>query len=203
MSALPRLVRIHDSPLPIKHGAKSDCDLLAAVYLELIKEIDLRRNSENREIVLDIETTGLSPKDERIVEIACVELFGHIPTGRHFQRYVNPCRDVPPIVRRIHGLTEEFLTSYPPFTSIVDDLLAFIGQAPVVSHSDFDILFLNAELARIKHGPIASPCIDTLAMARQRFTPAGLRDLCYRFSIEAPDMEISFQIVGPKSRVSG
>ena len=73
------------------------------------------------------------------------------------------------------------------------------GKAPLVSHSDFDILFLNAELARIKRGPIASPCIDTLAMARQRFTPAGLRDLCDRFSIEAPDMEISFQIVGPKS----
>jgi len=141
-----------------------------------------------REIVLDTETTGLDPCDgHRIVEIACVELIHHIPTGRRFHRYVNPERDMPEDALAVHGLTAEFLARQPPFAAVLDELLEFIGTDLLVIHNaEFDLAFVNAELTRLQREPITSGYIDTLAMARRRFpgSPASLDALCRRFAID-------------------
>jgi DNA polymerase III subunit epsilon len=144
-----------------------------------------------REIVLDTETTGLDPQaGHRIVEIACIELWHHIPTGRDLHRYVNPGRDMPADALSVHGLTAEFLASHPSFALIADDLLTFIGSDPLVIHNaEFDLAFLNMELARLDRPSIAVSHVDTLAMARQRYpgAPASLDALCRRFAIDASD----------------
>src|SRR5258706_3740102 len=103
-----------------------------------------------REIVFDTETTGLDPlQGHRMVEIGCIELMNRFPTGRVFHRYVNPERDMPAEAFAVHGLSAEFLKDKPPFAEIVDDLIAFIGDAPLVAHNAmFDLGFLNAELQR-------------------------------------------------------
>ena len=141
-----------------------------------------------REIVLDTETTGLDPQaGHRIVEIACVELQHHIPTGREFHRYVNPGRDIPIDALSVHGLTVEFLTAFPLFAEVADELLAFIGSDPLVMHNaEFDLAFLNMELARLERAPLASAVIDTLGLARQHYpgAPASLDALCRRFDID-------------------
>jgi DNA polymerase-3 subunit epsilon len=141
-----------------------------------------------REIVLDTETTGLDPAEgHRIVEIACVELLHYVPTGRKFHRYVNPERDMPEDALAVHGITSEFLASQPPFAVVVDELLAFIGSDRLVIHNaEFDLAFLNAELARVQREPISCPFIDTLGLARVRFpgAPASLDALCRRFAID-------------------
>ena len=141
-----------------------------------------------REIVIDTETTGLDPQDgHRIVEIACIELLHHIPTGRKFHRYVNPERDMPAEAYAVHGLSAEFLAEHPRFAAIVDDLLDFIGDDRVVIHNaEFDLAFLNAELARLGRPKLACASVDTLTMARQRFpgAPASLDALCRRFAID-------------------
>ena len=141
-----------------------------------------------REIVLDTETTGLDPAEgHRIVEIACIELVHHVPTGRKFHRYVNPEREMPADALTVHGLTAEFLARQPPFSAILDELLTFIGSDPLVIHNaEFDLAFLNAELARIDRQAIGVGFIDTLAIARRRFpgSPASLDALCRRFSID-------------------
>jgi DNA polymerase III subunit epsilon len=142
-----------------------------------------------REIVLDTETTGLDPQaGHRIVEIACIELLHHIPTGRDFHRYVNPGRDVPADALAVHGLTAEFLAPHPPFAAVADELLEFIGSDPLVIHNaEFDLAFLNTELARLDRAPIVFSHVDTLALARQRYpgAPASLDALCRRFDIDA------------------
>ncbi len=141
-----------------------------------------------REIVLDTETTGLDPQaGHRIVEIACVELLHHVPTGREFHRYVNPGRDVPDDALLVHGLTAEFLASHPPFAAVSGGLLEFIGSDPLVIHNaEFDLAFLNMELARLERAPISCASVDTLALARQRYpgAPASLDALCRRFDID-------------------
>jgi DNA polymerase-3 subunit epsilon len=141
-----------------------------------------------REIVIDTETTGLDPGDgHRIVEIACIELLYHVPTGRKFHRYVNPEREMPAEAFAVHGISAEFLAEHPRFTEIADELLAFIGEDRVVIHNaEFDLAFLNAELARLGYPPLACAFIDTLAVARQRFpgTSASLDALCRRFEID-------------------
>ena len=111
-----------------------------------------------REIVLDTETTGLDPREgHRIVEIACIELIHHVPTGRRFHRYVNPERDIPADALAVHGLTAEFLAQQPLFPAILDELLAFIASDPLVIHNaEFDLEFLNAELARAVPSPRTS-----------------------------------------------
>jgi DNA polymerase III subunit epsilon len=141
-----------------------------------------------REIVLDTETTGLDPQaGHRIVEIACIELLHHIPTGRDFHRYVNPERDMPTDALAVHGLTAEFLASHPPFAAVAAELLEFIGADPLVIHNaEFDLAFLNVELARLDRAPFAFSHVDTLALARQRYpgAPASLDALCRRFAID-------------------
>ncbi|HEV2303600.1 MAG TPA: DNA polymerase III subunit epsilon [Stellaceae bacterium] len=141
-----------------------------------------------REVVLDTETTGLDPAEgHRIVEIACHELLGHIPTGRVFHRYIDPGRDVPEEARAIHGLTAEFLAAHPAFAEVADELLDFIGGDPLVIHNaEFDLAFLNAELLRLGRGPVGAGHVDTLALARTRFpgAPASLDALCRRFEID-------------------
>jgi DNA polymerase-3 subunit epsilon len=141
-----------------------------------------------REIVVDTETTGLDPQTgDRIVEIACVELMHHMPTGRVFHRYINPERDMPEEALAVHGLTSEFLAAHPPFSAIIEDLAVFIGADPLVIHNaEFDLAFLNAELARLGRDPLTSPFVDTLTIARRRFpgAPASLDALCRRFAID-------------------
>ena len=142
-----------------------------------------------REIVLDTETTGLDPEEgHRIVEIGAVELYNHVPTGRSFHRYINPERPMPPEALAVHGLDDAFLAEKPRFGEVVDEFLAFTGDARLVIHNaSFDMRFLNAELRRTGRPAFASDrVLDTLAMARTRFpgAPASLDALCRRFGVD-------------------
>ena len=142
-----------------------------------------------REIVFDTETTGLDPyQGHRLIEVGCIELVNRFPSGKTFHRYVDPQRDVPAEAVAIHGLSAEFLKGKPVFAEIAGDLLAFIGDAPLVAHNAaFDLGFLNAELDRVQHPAIARDrLVDTLMLARRKY-PGGanrLDDLCVRFGID-------------------
>jgi DNA polymerase III subunit epsilon len=142
-----------------------------------------------REIVLDTETTGLDPlRGDRLVEVGCVELYNRMPTGQTFHRYMNPERDMPAEAFNVHGLSTEFLASKPLFTEVVEDFLAFIGDAPLVIHNaSFDISFINAELDRIKRQAIPKDrLVDTLLLARRKHPGVSNRldDLCSRYAID-------------------
>jgi DNA polymerase-3 subunit epsilon len=142
-----------------------------------------------REIVLDTETTGLDPgQGHRLVEVGCIELLNRIPTGATFHAYLNPDRDMPAEAFAIHGLSTEFLKGHKRFIEIVDEFLAFIGDAPLVIHNaGFDHAFLCAELKRADRILIARErLVDTLFLARRKH-PAGpnrLDDLCARYGID-------------------
>ena len=142
-----------------------------------------------REIVLDTETTGLDPKaGHRIVEIGCVELFNHAPTGNYLHEYINPERDMPDEAYRIHGLSNDFLADKPVFEKIAGKFLDFIGEATLVIHNaEFDMRFINAELTALGHAALPmARAVDTVAMARRRFpgAQANLDALCNRFGID-------------------
>lgn len=142
-----------------------------------------------REIVLDTETTGLDPATgDRILEIGCVELINHMPTGETYQQYINPERDIPAESFRIHGLSEAFLSDYPVFAEIVDAFLDFIGDDKLVIHNAaFDVKFINAELERLGFAAIPmTRAVDTVQIARTRYpgASASLDDLCRRFGVD-------------------
>ena len=142
-----------------------------------------------REIVLDTETTGLDPfQGDRLVEIGCVELVNRIPSGQTFHRYFYPERGMPAEALAIHGLTDDFLKDKPLFADVADELIGFLGDAPLVIHNAaFDLGFLNAELERAGRPLIARErMVDTLFIARRKH-PGGanrLDDLCVRYAID-------------------
>ena len=142
-----------------------------------------------REIVLDTETTGLSPDNgDRIVEIGCVELINHVPTSNTYQVYLNPEKDMDPGAEKVHGLTNEFLLDKPKFREIADSFLDFIGDSNLIAHNaDFDSNFLNSELVRAKKDKINNDrVVDTLKIARNKFPGArnSLDALCKRFFVD-------------------
>ena len=143
-----------------------------------------------REIVLDTETTGLDPDaGDRIVDIGCVELINHQPTGRTYQQYINPERSMSEEVIAVHGLTEEFLSDKPKFAEIADDFLAFIGDDTLIIHNaPFDMKFLNVELQKAKKPQLSyDRVLDTLVMARKKYpgSRVNLNELCKKFNVDA------------------
>jgi DNA polymerase-3 subunit epsilon len=142
-----------------------------------------------REIVFDTETTGLSPASgDRMVEIGCVEMFNRVETGRTFHSYFNPGRPMPSEAEAVHGLSDRFLSDKPNFHERCEELLAFIGESPMVAHNaGFDFGFINHELGQCGRPLVCtSRMIDTLAIARQKFPGAkhSLDALCTRFGVD-------------------
>lgn len=142
-----------------------------------------------REVIFDTETTGLDPKTgDRMVEIGCVEMIGRVETGNTYHAYYNPERDMPAGAEAVHGLSAAFLSGKPLFSETVDELLEFLGDAPLVAHNaGFDFGFLNSELERIGREPIGMDrMVDTVAIARKKHPGAklSLDALCTRYGID-------------------
>jgi len=147
-----------------------------------------------REIILDTETTGLSPKGgHRIVEVGAMEMVNKVLTGKKFHYYVNPQRDMPNEAYRIHGISSEFLQDKPLFSEIADEFMDFIeGGKLVIHNAPFDIKFLNHELSLVNKPSLElADAIDTLIMARKTFPGAkvNLDALCRRFKVDNSSRE--------------
>lgn len=141
-----------------------------------------------REIVLDTETTGFDPKTgDRLIEVGCIEIEDLLPTGRTFHSFVNPERPIPEAAIKVHGITDDKVKDAPRFREIVGDLMAFVGDAPVIAHNaGFDRAFINHECDLCGHPVIEEArWIDTLALAQKRFPGMAnsLDALCKRFKI--------------------
>ncbi|MEN5084496.1 DNA polymerase III subunit epsilon [Bosea sp. TWI1241] len=142
-----------------------------------------------REIVLDTETTGVEAnKGDRIVEIGCVELVNHCPTGNSFHVYINPERPMSDGAFQVHGLSDAFLSDKPVFAAVAEDFAGFIDGARLVIHNAaFDVGFINMEFARLGRPPVRQELVvDTLSMARRKHPGASnsLDALCSRYGID-------------------
>ena len=107
-----------------------------------------------RQIVLDTETTGFTPKQgHRIVELAAMEMIDGVLTGRNFHAYINPGRQVDPHAVAVHGLTNNFLRDKPRFGDIIGDFISFLeGPVPTWAHNaPFDYRFIAAEFEWAGH----------------------------------------------------
>lgn len=151
-----------------------------------------------RQIVLDTETTGLSTaQGHRIIEIGCLELIDRRLTGREFHRFLNPDRDIDEGAERVHGISRADLENQPRFHEIVDDLLEYLGGAELVIHNaQFDVGFIEHELALMKHPqPQISDhatILDTLTLARKLHPGQrnSLDALCKRYEVDASKRDV-------------
>ena len=151
-----------------------------------------------RQIVLDTETTGLSTaQGHRIIEIGCLELIDRRLTGREYHRFLNPDRDIDEGAERVHGISRADLEIQPRFHEIVDEFLEFIGGAELVIHNaQFDVGFIEYELALMKHAqPTISEhatVLDTLSMARKLHPGQrnSLDALCKRYEVDSSKRDV-------------
>ena len=155
------------------------------------------------EILLDIETTGLSiTQDHRIVEIGCIELNEQIPTNKIFHEYINPQRKVSEEAYKVHGYSDKFLADKKKFSEIAEKFLDFIKEKKIIIHNaDFDLGFINSELRKIKRKALdRTNIIDTLELARKKFPGAqnSLDALCKRYNIDNSKREKHSAIIDCK-----
>jgi DNA polymerase-3 subunit epsilon len=142
-----------------------------------------------REIIFDTETTGLDPRDDRVIEFGGIEMVNRFPTGRTFHVYINAQgKTVNPEALAVHGISDADLADKPTFDAVAEDLIAFIDGATLIAHNaGFDVGFLNAEFARLGHPPLdPGLVVDTLALARRKHPmgPNSLDALCRRYGID-------------------
>ena len=142
-----------------------------------------------REIIFDTETTGLDPREDRVIELGCIELVNRFATGRTFHHYINPQgRQINPEAQAVHGIGAAELVGKPFFDDLADDFLAFIDGARLVAHNaGFDIAFINAEFARLGQPAVEQGrVVDTLAIAKRKHPmgPNSLDALCRRYGID-------------------
>ncbi|MEZ5804305.1 MAG: DNA polymerase III subunit epsilon [Rhizobiaceae bacterium] len=142
-----------------------------------------------REIIFDTETTGLDPKEDRVIEIGAIELVNRFPTGKTFHHYIHPGdRPIHPDAQAVHGISLEALAGKPAFSGIAGDFVAFIEGAKLIAHNaNFDIAFINAEFARLSLPAVeAGRVVDSLALARRKHPmgPNSLDALCKRYGID-------------------
>jgi DNA polymerase-3 subunit epsilon len=141
-----------------------------------------------RIVILDTETTGLSyDSGDKIVEIGCVELINNRITGKFFQTYINPQRDVSAGAYRVTGISTDFLRDKPIFHKIADDFLKFVDDSILIIHNaNFDVPFLNHELNLINKPLLNNPVLDTLLVSRELFPgkPCSLDAVCRRLNID-------------------
>lgn len=143
-----------------------------------------------REIVFDTETTGFDPTTgDKLVEIGAVELINHIPTGKTYHQYINPEREVPEEVVKVHGLTTEYLKDFPIFADVAQDWIDFVGDDGIlVAHNaPFDMKFINYELQRLGYEEYKwDRVVDTLEIAKSKFPGQrnNLDVLCKRFGVD-------------------
>jgi len=144
-----------------------------------------------RQIIFDTETTGLDhSQGHRIIELGAIEVINRRKTGRTFHKYCRPDREVEAGALEVHGITNEFLSTQPPFAELAQELIDFITGAELVIHNaPFDVGFLNAELQRLNGGhSVNALCavLDTLPMARAKYPGQrnSLDALCKRFGVD-------------------
>ncbi len=151
-----------------------------------------------RKVILDTETTGLEvASGHRVIEIGCVEVVDRRPSGRTFQRYLNPERPIDAGAVAVHGITDEFLRDKPRFAEVADDFVAFIDGAEVLIHNAaFDTAFIDEELKRAgaTYGRLCdrASIVDTLELARRKYPGQKntLDALCKRLGVDNSRREV-------------
>lgn len=151
-----------------------------------------------RQIVLDTETTGLSPaQGHRVIEIGCLELIDRRLTGHEFHRLLNPDREIDEAAQQVHGISREDLETAPRFHEVADEFLQFIAGAELVIHNaEFDVGFLEHELALMKHPQPKitehAMVLDTLSLARKMHPGQrnSLDALCKRYEVDASNRSV-------------
>ncbi len=156
-------------------------------------------------IALDLETTGLSARTDRIVEIGAIRFLENGDEVARYQSLVNPERPMPPSAYAIHGLSDEQLADARVAREVLPEFLEFLGNPGasvlLAHHASFDAGFLGWELSRAGMELPGHFLVDTLALARRRLPELRSHRLDFLTMHFGLDPEGSHRAVGDSRRV--
>ncbi len=123
---------------------------------------------KKRFVCLDCETTGLDPKEDRVIEVACVE-FTLEKKLDEFETLIDPCCEIPEVSIAIHHITNKMVAGKPKIEEVLPKVLDFVGNRTIVGHGiqfDIEVISHSCDRAGITKNLRDNPFIDTLRMAR-------------------------------------
>jgi len=151
-----------------------------------LKALVKKQLAELTFVAFDVETTGLDPQADRVVEIGAVR-FGRDGLEDEYQRLVNPECPISQDAAAIHGITADQVASSPPFPAVLPGVLEFFGDSLLIAHNaPFDMGFFDAALARAGIRPPRNTVLCTLQLARALIpglNSYGLESLVRRLGI--------------------
>ena len=117
-------------------------------------------------VVFDLETTGLSPYEEEIIEIGAVKVKNHELIDK-FDMFIKPSKDIPEYITSITGITNEMVASSSDTLTVLNDFFSFLGDSVLVAHNaSFDLSFIKAAMFKYNLGNLNYDVIDTLGLSR-------------------------------------
>ncbi len=120
-------------------------------------------------VVVDLETTGLSAKSDKIIEIGAVKVVNNLVVDK-FQELINPNVSLPSVITRITGITDEMLFDAQPIDIVLPRFKEFLGDSILIAHNaSFDCRFLNNNYIQLFGEGLCNGVVDTLALSRKVF----------------------------------
>lgn len=155
-------------------------------------------------VIVDLETTGLDPSSDEIIEIGAIKVQGR-EVKDIFNKLVKPEKVVPDNIVGITGITAEMLDNELPVKPVLSQFSSFIGNSTLIAHnSDFDVSFLRVNFKKWLNADINNPVVCTLLIARDilpNLENHKLHTVAKYFGIEVAnrhraigDAEITYQI---------
>lgn len=163
-----------------------------ASKFDMINSMQARKRAKTIDeyVVVDLETTGLVPEKDQIIEIAALRVIeGH--ENARYQALVMCEAELPIAITNLTGLTNDDFQHGVELEEAMNGFLLFVGSSPVVMHNaNFDSAFIEAALEALDIDEMDNECIDTLALAKKKFPVVsgyGLDELAQMLGIKAAD----------------
>ncbi|MEW5913676.1 MAG: 3'-5' exonuclease [Thermodesulfobacteriota bacterium] len=181
--------------------ARGEVHPFARANLSALEGIDPDRPATDFSyLVLDLETTGLDPRQDRVVSVGAVRVKeGRVRLGEVFSELVNPGRDIPAEAIKVHGITPDRIASAPHGALVFENFLGFLGRDILVAHyAHFDLHFINRLMLERYGFPLQNLVIDTVLMCQALVLPSDpygigrhqqacrLESLASRFGLPQP-----------------
>ncbi|WP_028550463.1 PolC-type DNA polymerase III [Paenibacillus sp. UNC451MF] len=155
-----------------KHGIKMIYGLEANVVNDGVPVVENARSMELKDIeyvIFDIETTGLSIVNNRIIEIAGVKMKDGKEIDR-FATFINPHERIPYNIQQLTNITDDMVKDAPELAEMLPKFIDFVGDCVLVAHNArFDMGFIQANCKQLGLPVVTNPSLDTLELARLLF----------------------------------
>lgn len=162
-----------------------------------IEPFDIKAEFLREIVVFDLETTGLDPSNDEIIEIAAMRIRqGKVVRDECFHSYVKPKRKIPRIITSLTGITDAKVKDAPAASSALKDFIDFCGDSLLIAHNGhrFDMKFLEAACPKRRKGSRGVDYLDSMHLSwllwgKSRVKSHSLDSVISRLQVKRGDLQ--------------